>query len=88
MADSPALPAEKDHVDERALNKRVRRHVTGRIRDYYAITTPGVEEYCRQELIGLGIDPRGLSVGAGGVTFAGRLVDCQLANLHLTVKNS
>ena len=83
MADSPALPAEKDHVDERALNKRVRRHVTGRIRDYYAITTPGVEEYCRQELIGLGIDPCGLSVGAGGVTFAGRLVDCQLANLHL-----
>jgi putative N6-adenine-specific DNA methylase len=65
------------------LSKRVRRHVSGRVRAYYAITTPGVEKYCRQELIGLGIDPGDLAVGAGGVTFAGRLVDCQRANLHL-----
>ena len=47
------------------------------------VTAPGVEEFCRQELIDLGLDGSGLSVDAGGVTFAGRLVDCQRANLHL-----
>ena len=75
--------ATKDRVDGSAFNKRVRRHVAGRVRAYYAITTPGFEDFCRQELIGLGIDRSGLSVDAGGVTFAGRLEDCQRANLHL-----
>jgi len=83
MADSPALPGNNNHVDNRAFNRRVRRHVTGRVRDYFAITTPGVEEYCRQELVGLGIDSPAMSAQAGGVTFTGRLVDCQRANLHL-----
>jgi putative N6-adenine-specific DNA methylase len=83
MTASSPVPAQAGHVDERAFEKRVRRHVSGRVRAYYAITAPGVEEYCRQELIGMGIDPGDLSVNAGGVTFAGRLVDCQRANLHL-----
>jgi putative N6-adenine-specific DNA methylase len=82
MASSPDT-AKADHMDDRAFDKRVRRHVGGRVRTYYAITTPGVEKYCRQELISLGIGPSDLSVDAGGVTFAGRLVDCQQANLHL-----
>lgn len=75
--------AKKDRVDDNAFNKRVRRHVAGRVREYYAITVPGFEDYCRQELISLGIDSRGLTVDPGGVTFAGRFVDCQRANLHL-----
>ncbi len=79
---SPAAP-KADPVDDRAFYKRVRRHVTGRIREYYAVTAPGVENSCRQELINLCVDSSGLSVDAGGVTFAGRLVDCQRANLHL-----
>ena len=81
-ASSPGT-AKTDHVDDRALEKRVRRHVSGRVRAYYAITTPGVEKYCRQELIALGIETGDRSVDAGGVTFAGRFVDCQQANLHL-----
>ena len=83
MTDSSTGKANTDHVDARAFNKRVHRHVAGRIREYYAVTAPGVEEICRQELIGLGLDPGGMSVDTGGVAFAGRLVDCQRANLCL-----
>ncbi len=83
MTDSSAVTAKPDPVDDRAFNKRVRRHVAGRVRTYYAVTAPGVEDFCRQELVGLGLDSSGLSVEVGGVTFAGRLVDCQRANLHL-----
>lgn len=83
MTASSPVTAKVDHVDNCAFDKRVRRHVSGRRRAYFAITTPGVEEYCVQELISLGIDPSDLAAEAGGVTFAGRLVDCQRANLHL-----
>ncbi|MBR9986306.1 MAG: hypothetical protein KFF68_10375 [Desulfosarcina sp.] len=83
MTDSSTVSAKPNLVDNRAFNKRIRRHVAGRIREYYAVTAPGVEDFCRQEMIGLGLDGSGLSVDAGGVAFAGRLVDCQRANLHL-----
>jgi putative N6-adenine-specific DNA methylase len=83
MTDSSAAAGKTDYVDDRAFNKRLRRHVAGRIRTYYTITAPGLEDLCRQELIGLGFDRSGLAVETGGVTFAGRLVDCQRANLYL-----
>jgi 23S rRNA G2445 N2-methylase RlmL len=83
MTDSSTGKATTDYTEDRAFIKRVRRHVGGRIREYYAVTTPGVEDICRQELIGLGLDPSRLTVDGGGVAFAGRLVDCQRANLYL-----
>jgi len=66
-----------------AFAKRVRRHVGGRARDYYAIVSPGFEGCTRQELIALGIDESDIRISTGGVTFRGRFVDCQRANLHL-----
>ena len=83
MTDQSTVSAKPYPVDDRAFNKRVRRHVAGRIREYYAVTAPGVENLCRQELLGQGFDGSGLIVDVGGVTFTGRLVDCQRANLHL-----
>lgn len=83
MTDSSPFRAEKITVGHSALDRRIRRHVAGRVREYYAITAPGFEEYCRQELADLGIAPGGLCVEAGGVAFAGRFVECQRANLHL-----
>lgn len=74
---------EKNPIQQSVVDKRIRRHVIGRIRDYYAITAPGFEKICRQELIGLGIDGSGIVIDAGGVAFTGRFVDCQRANLHL-----
>ncbi len=83
MTASSPFKSKTDLADGRAFEKRVRRHVSGRMRAYYAITAPGVEKYCRQELVDLGIETSGLFADAGGVTFAGRFVDCQRANLHL-----
>lgn len=83
MTDSISVDAKNDHAGDSAFDKRVRRHVAGRVRAYHAITSPGFEDLCRQELIALGIDPSTMSVHAGGVTFSGRMVDCQRANLYL-----
>ncbi|MFO7713404.1 class I SAM-dependent RNA methyltransferase [Desulfosarcina sp.] len=83
MADSIPMNVKNDHVGDSAFNKRVRRHVAGRVRAYHAITSPDFEILCRQELIGMGIDPTAMSMHTGGVTFTGRLADCQRANLHL-----
>jgi putative N6-adenine-specific DNA methylase len=83
MPDSVSSLAKKDRIDPPAIDKRVRRHVTGRVRAYYAITVPGFEEFCRQELIGLGLDDGNMSMDPGGVAFSGRFVDCQRANLHV-----
>lgn len=66
-----------------AFAKRLRRHVGGRVRDYYAIVPPGFEACARRELIALGIDESDIRVSIGGVSFRGRFVDCQRANLHL-----
>ena len=66
-----------------ATDKRIRRHVTGRVRDYFVITMPGGEAICRQELVALGLDcPDGPST-PGGLSLKGRFVDCQRANLGL-----
>jgi putative N6-adenine-specific DNA methylase len=83
MSDSVSINAKNNHVGESAFNKRIRRHVSGRVRPYHVITSPGFEDLCRQELIALGMDPAAMSVQSGGVTFTGRLVDCQRANLYL-----
>jgi putative N6-adenine-specific DNA methylase len=83
MTDPGFSRAEKDRVDPPAIDKRVRRHVTGRVRQYYAITAPGFEACCRQELTGLGFDDGDMSVDPGGAAFTGRFIDCQRANLHV-----
>lgn len=74
---------ETGHFGPAATEKRIRRHVSGRIRDYFAITTPGLEDICRQELVGLGLDCSDRSPVPGGVSFKGRFVDCQRSNLFL-----
>ncbi|MCB2145123.1 MAG: hypothetical protein KQI81_01525 [Deltaproteobacteria bacterium] len=83
MTDSISANAKNDHAGDSAFDKRVRRHVAGRVRAYHAITSPGFENLCHQELMALGIDTPAMSGHAGGVTFTGRLVDCLRANLHL-----
>jgi putative N6-adenine-specific DNA methylase len=66
-----------------ALEKRIKRHVIGRRRGYFAITAPGFEKLCRDELLGLELDDFEASAETGGVAFKGRLQDCYLANLNL-----
>jgi putative N6-adenine-specific DNA methylase len=70
-----------------ALEKRIKRHVVGRLREYFAVTAPGLEFLCLQELQSLPLTLHRARVCPGGVIFDGRLVDCFIANLHLRTAN-
>ncbi|MCG6895468.1 MAG: hypothetical protein LJE65_17840 [Desulfobacteraceae bacterium] len=75
----------KDSYDigTKAFSKRLRRHVVGRDRAYFAVTAPGLESLCREELEAPPMRLQTQPPGDGGVAFTGRLEDCQRANLHL-----
>jgi putative N6-adenine-specific DNA methylase len=62
------------------LEKRIKRHVIGKPHEFFAITAPGFETLCTQELAALGLSGRTVF---GGVEFNARLHDAYLANLHL-----
>lgn len=68
---------------EKNLQKRIKRHVSGRVRDYFAVTAPGMEILCLHELMALPLSVKSAVAEKGGVAFKGRLHDCCLANLHL-----
>jgi len=72
---------------ETSLVKRIKRHVIGRARPYFAATAPGHETLCRGELTDLGLAATDACEVVGGVEFNGRLQDCYLANLHLRTAN-
>ena len=72
---------------ETSLSKRIKRHVIGRIRPYFAATAPGAESICRRELSALALSMQDAAVVNGGVEFKGCLQDCYLANLHLRTAN-
>jgi putative N6-adenine-specific DNA methylase len=69
------------------LTKRIKRHVIGRRRDYFAVTAPGFEALCLNELQSLVPDHFAASADTGGVAFKGRLQECYLANLNLSTAN-
>jgi putative N6-adenine-specific DNA methylase len=65
------------------LDKRIKRHVIGRNREYFAATSPGFESLCFEELRSPPLSINTAEISAGGVLFSGRLHDCYRANLHL-----
>ena len=66
-----------------SLEKRIKRNVSGRTRDFFAITPPGLENLCRMELMRLPSFGGETAEVSGGVEFSGKLYDGYLANLHL-----
>jgi putative N6-adenine-specific DNA methylase len=66
-----------------AQHKRIKRHVTGRLRTYFAASAPGFEDLCLRELSALGLPIEDAAIVDGGVEFRGRLLECYQANLHL-----
>ena len=68
---------------ESSLSKRIKRHVAGRVRTYFAVTAPGFEPLCLEELKALAPPVANAAIIPGGVEFQGRLVDCYRANLNL-----
>jgi putative N6-adenine-specific DNA methylase len=66
-----------------SLEKRIKRRVTGRDQSFFAVTLPGLESLCQQELAALPFDNQRLKVEKGGVSFRARVHDAYAANLHL-----
>jgi putative N6-adenine-specific DNA methylase len=66
-----------------SLEKRIKRNVSGRNRDFFVITPPGMENLCRMELTRLPSFGGEAAAVSGGVEFSGKLYDGYLANLHL-----
>jgi putative N6-adenine-specific DNA methylase len=66
-----------------SLEKRIKRNVSGRKRDFFVITPPGLESLCRMELTRIPSFGGETAEVSGGVEFSGKLYDGYLANLHL-----
>jgi putative N6-adenine-specific DNA methylase len=69
------------------LEKRIKRHVTGRAHSFFIAVTPGLEAMCLEELQSLPLSAPAFSTEKGGIGFEGRLDDCYLLNLHLRTAN-
>ncbi|MBW2706254.1 MAG: hypothetical protein JRD84_08080, partial [Deltaproteobacteria bacterium] len=52
-----------------AHNKRIKRHVIGRRRTYFAAAAPGFEALCYKELATLGLPIENAAIVDGGVEF-------------------
>ena len=72
---------------ETPLKKRIKRHVVGRKRQFFAATAPGLETICRKELKALLPSGTPMAIVEGGVEFKGRLHHCYLANMNLRTAN-
>ncbi len=65
------------------LDKRIKRHIIGSRLNLFAVTLPGYEALCRQEIGKLSDTVELGATARGGVAFSGRFIDVYRANLHL-----
>jgi len=77
----------KIQVNDSSLLKRIKRHVTGRERAFFAATSPGFEPLCLDELKAIAQTGKSFMEEEGGVLFTGRITDCYAANLCLRTAN-
>lgn len=64
------------------LDKLIKRHIIGPRHPFFAVTLPGFETICSQELATLSDTLVVEKADRGGVSFSGRLTDLYRANLH------
>ncbi len=69
--------------EKTAFDKRVRRTINGRRHVFFAVTAPGLENLCLEELENLGCGISDFSVIPGGVEFESDLKGLYTASLHL-----
>lgn len=77
----------KNQTSDSSLLKRIKRHVTGREKEFFAATSPGLESLCLDELKNLSLTGEAIIEPEGGVRFTGRIPDCCSANLNLRTAN-
>ena len=66
-----------------AIQKRIKRHVSGPVQSFFAVTAPGLEKLCFRELTTMPGKVHRVEIIPGGVAFKGRLTDLYGANLTL-----
>lgn len=67
-------------MTDSAFARRVKRRVSARIHDFFAVCPPGLRQVCAREL---NTRVHDIQVVSGGVNFSGKLADACLANLWL-----
>lgn len=72
---------------ETPLQKRIKRHVIGRERQFFAATGPGLEPLCKKELTAFLPPGTPAAIVEGGVEFTARLHDVYRADLNLRTAN-
>ncbi len=70
-------------TSQKAIQRRIARHVIHRLHTFFAVVQPGFEETASKELKLLGI--QGCTVTKGGVAFRGTLEHCYAANYYSRV---
>lgn len=77
----------KNQASDSSLLKRIKRHVTGREKEFFAATSPGLEFLCLDEFKTFAETGKEFIATDGGVQFTGRITDCFSANLYLRTAN-
>jgi putative N6-adenine-specific DNA methylase len=70
-------------MTDSAFARRVKRRVSARIHEFFAVCPPGLRQVCARELTGLDARIQDIQVVPGGVVFHARIMDACLANLWL-----
>lgn len=65
-----------------SLARRIKKHITGRQHEFFAVTAPRLEKVCQKELNSI-LPQNETFVQTGGVTFFGKPEAMYSANLHL-----
>lgn len=65
---------------QKALDRRIKRHVTSQEHTFFAVVQPGFEQTAAKELDSLGIKSP-LEITEGGIEFSGTLNDCYRINI-------
>jgi len=66
----------------KSLLRRIKRRVIAREHTFFAVTNPGLEDLCLEQIRSLLRPPARAEKVSGGIEFRGRLTDCYLVNLH------
>jgi len=66
----------------KSLLRRIKQRVIAQEHLFFAVTNPGMENLCLQQIRALLPPAAGAERVAGGIQFRGRLTDCYLVNLH------
>lgn len=69
------------------IEKRIKRHIIGKIRSFFISTAPGIERLCQKEILTLGLTGSDATLLKGGVALNARVHECYLTNLKLRLAN-